>query len=164
LTLSGCLVLLAVSCSLPVWAQSSEESAVQYRNTVSGGISVGKVIGGDSPSTTQVGFDYLYRLNPKWEVGVQLDLVYERGFGDFEAYSVVPIVAYSINSRLPLFFGVGLEHERTTNDNEPLVRLGGEYSIYLTKDERLMLLPGGFVDWIDGDVSASVVLALGYTF
>ncbi len=77
---------------------------------------------------------------------------------------MVPIVAYSVTSRVPLFFGVGLEHERTTNDNEPLVRLGGEYSIFLTKDERLMLLPGGFVDWIDGDVSASVVLALGYTF
>jgi len=137
---------------------------VQYRHTVSGGISVGKVIGGDSPSTTQAGFDYLYRLNLKWEVGVQLDLIYERGFGDFEAYAVVPIVAYSINSRIPLFFGVGLEHERATDDNEPLVRLGSEYSIFLRKDQRLILLPGGFVDFIDGDVNASVVLALGYTF
>lgn len=45
-----------------------------------------------------------------------------------------------------------------------LVRLGSEYTFYLTKSERLKLLPGGFLDWIDGEINASVVLAPGYTF
>jgi len=150
--------------SAPAWAQSSDDSAVQYRNTVTGGLSVGKVIGGDSPATSQAGFDYLYRLNPKWEIGVQLDFIFEKGYDDLEAYAVVPIAAYSITNRIPLFFGVGVEQDRTTKHNEFLVRLGGEYSIFLSKDQRLMLLPGGFVDWINGDVNGSVVLALGYVF
>ena len=95
LTRTGRLVFLAILSpvfySVPVWAQSSEEPAVQNRHTVSGGFSVGKVIGNDSAATPQIGFDYLYRLNPKWEIGVQLDFVFDKGFDELEAYSLVPI-------------------------------------------------------------------------
>lgn len=168
LTRGECIVLLLVMSSVigsaPAWTQSPEEPAVQFHHTVTGGLSVGKLVGGDSPATSQMGFDYLYRLNPTWEFGIQLDLVYERGFGEFEAYAVVPIVAYSVTDRFPLFFGVGFEHGKSTNHNEPLVRLGGEYTIYLSKNKQFMLLPGGFLDWIDGEINASLVVALGYTF
>ena len=163
-----CYVWLAMPgllfCLPPVWSQTADESAIEYHHTVSGGPSVGQVIDSDLPSTSAFGFDYLYRFHPKWEVGVQFDFVFEKGYGDFEAYSVVPIVAYSITDRVPVFFGVGVDHAESTDDYEPLVRLGAEYTLYLTKDKRLLLLPGGFVDWIDGEVNASLVLALGYTF
>jgi len=131
---------------------------------MSGGLSVGATIDSDSPAKSQAGFDYLRRLNPKWEIGLQFDLIYERGFDHLEAYAVVPIIAYSLTNRIPLFFGVGFEHGRASGHNEPLVRLGGEYTIFLNKDQQLLLLPGGFLDWIDDEISASVVLALGYTF
>jgi hypothetical protein len=53
-------------------------------------------------------------------------------FEELEAYAVVPIVAYSVTDRIPVFFGMGVEQNRATKHSEMLVRLGDEYSIYLT--------------------------------
>jgi hypothetical protein len=166
---SGCYLVLAAIFSLafyaaPVWPQSSNDSVIRYHNTVTAGLAASGSVSGDAPGTSEIGFDYLYRVNPKWEFGVQLDLAYEKGFGEPEAYIIVPIAAYSITNRVPLFFGVGVEHRKATDENEAVVRVGSEYAIFLNKDERLMLLPGGFLDWVDGELNISVVLALGYMF
>jgi hypothetical protein len=52
------------------------------------------------------GFDYLYRLDSKWELGFQLDLNYDRTFkhqeGHHESDAIVPIVSYSVTDRLPV--------------------------------------------------------------
>ncbi len=65
-----------------------------------------------------LGFDYLYRLDSKWELGFQLDLNFNRSFEHRESDAIVPIVSYSVTDRLPLFFGVGLERERSTGETK----------------------------------------------
>jgi hypothetical protein len=111
-----------------------------------------------------VGADFMYRFSPKWEVGVQVDFNFLKGLDNFEGYSVVTVVAYSVTDRLNAFMGAGVEHRKESGENELLARLGGEYSIFLNKKQRFMLLPGGFIDFVGGESFVSVVLAVGYTF
>lgn len=110
------------------------------------------------------GFDYLHRLNPEWKLGCQFDLNYDRSFEDHESDAIVPIVAYSVTDRLPLFVGVGLERDRTTGDTEWLARTAFEYSFFLDANRRVSLLPGGFIDFIHEEVLFSAVIAIGFTF
>ncbi len=147
-----------------VLAQTDENSPIQYPNTVTGGLSAGRVLSGEGEPTSEIGMDWLYRWNPKWETGVQLDLTFEQGYGEFEGYVLVPIVAYSVTNRLPIFFGLGFEHTKATGDKELLVRIGSEYTFYLSEDERVMLIPGAFIDRVDGETVMSLALSIGYTF
>ena len=111
-----------------------------------------------------LGFDYLYRLDSKWELGFQLDLNFNRSFEHHESDAIVPIVSYSVTDRLPLFFGVGLERERSTGETKWLARSGFEYNFYLDHKQRVSLLPGAFIDFIDGETVFSAVIAIGYSF
>ena len=49
-----------------------------------------------------------------------------------------------------------------SGENELLALLGGEYSIYMDREQRFVLLPGGFIDFVGGETVVSVLLALGY--
>ena len=115
-------------------------------------------------SSFALGFDYLYRVDPKWEVGFQLDLNYDRSFDERESDAIVPIGSYSISNRLPLFFGVGLERARSTGETFWLTRIGFEYSFFLDDRERVSLLPGAFLDHIHGETLLSAVVAIGFQF
>ena len=97
-------------------------------------------------------------------MGFQLDLNYDRSFEHHESDAVVPIVSYSVTDRLPVFLGIGLERERSTGETEWLARFGFEYSFFLDSDQQVALLPGSFIDFLDGEVFLSVVLAIGYSF
>jgi len=141
------------------------DDSIAFHNTVTAGVAVNEVI---SESGSQVsfalGFDYLYRFHPKWEVGIQLDLNYDRSFEHHESDAVVAIVAYSVTDRLPVFVGAGIERERDSGHTEWLARLGFEYTFFLDKKERVALLPGGFLDYLDGEVFLSALVAIGYSF
>ena len=104
----------------------------------------------------------MYRLNPKWEVGTQFDIIYGEGFNEFEAFAVVPVAAYSVTNRFNAFVGASIEHAKKSGENGFLARLGGEYSIYIDKEQRFVLLPDGFIDFEGGETVVSVLLALGY--
>jgi hypothetical protein len=97
-------------------------------------------------------------------VGVQLDLNYDRSFEEHESDAVVPIIAYSITDRIPLFLGVGLERERSNGEIEWLARVGSEYTFYLSGNQQVLLLPGAFLDFLHGEVLLSAVIAIGLTF
>ena len=45
-----------------------------------------------------------------------------------------------------------------------LARLGFEYTFFLDHHERVALLPGGFLDYLDGEVLLSGVVAVGFLF
>ncbi len=135
-----------------------------YRHTVSLGPSVGTLVSGDGPRTASVGLDYLYRLNRKWEIGVQIDFNYGPRFESYEGAAFVPIASYEFVNRLPVFFGAGIERRRNTDETEAVVRAGFEYVIFLDDRKRFTFLPGGFVDYVDGEVIVSGVLALGLAF
>ena len=47
-------------------------------------------------SFSNIGFDYLRRIGPKWELGLQLDLEWTKNFVEFETAQVAAIMAYSI--------------------------------------------------------------------
>jgi hypothetical protein len=111
-----------------------------------------------------IGSDYLRRLSPRWEVGIQFDWNFSESFGEFEGIAVVPIVAYSITDRFPVFGGIGAEHDLNHSATALLVRLGGEYTFYLGRAHRFAFLPGGFVDYIEQEFLVSGVLALGVFF
>ena len=145
-------------------ALAEEEHEVMFHHAISAGPSVAKVISGGGEESSGFGVDYLYRINPHWEIGAQFDLNYGDFFDGFESYAVVPIVSYSVTPNLPIFFGAGVEHRRDTSENELILRAGFEYSIPLDDDGKWVLLPGGFLDYIDDDYSASIVVAVGYNF
>ena len=141
------------------------DDTIRFRNTVTAGVTANEVVSESGRQASfSLGFDYLYRFHPKWEVGVQLDLNYDRSFEHHESDALVPIIAYSVTDKLPLFLGVGIEKERDTGDTEWLARLGFEYSFYLDRQERVALLPGGFLDYVGGELVFSAVLALGFQF
>jgi hypothetical protein len=141
------------------------DDSIAFHNTVTAGVTANEVISESGQQLSfSLGFDYLYRFHPKWEVDVQLDLNYDRSFEHHESDALVPIVAYSVTERLPVFLGVGIERERDTGHTEWLARLGFEYTFFLDRNERVMLLPGGFLDYLDGDVLLSAVLAVGFMF
>ena len=65
-------------------------------------------------------------------------------------------------NRFNAFGGAGIEHAKESGENEFLAWLGGEYSIYIDKEQRLVLLPGGFIDFVGGETVVSILFALGY--
>ena len=156
------IVFLLVNLAVNAFGK---EEGIRYHHTVTAGVAANEVI---SESGRQIsfalGFDYLYRLDSKWELGFQLDLNYDRTFEHHESDAIVPIVSYSVTDRLPVFLGVGLERERSTGETKWLARVGFEYSFFLDEEQQVALLPGSFIDFIDGKVLFSAVLALGYSF
>ena len=158
------LLILAFAISHGAPAKADDDTGFNYQHTVSSGPSVVFPVSGESERTSSWGADYMYRFNPKWEVGVQVDFDFLKGLDGFEGYALVPVVAYSVTGRFNVFMGAGVEHGKESGENEFLARLGGEYSIFLDKKQRFMLLPGGFIDFVDGDSFVSVVLSFGYTF
>ena len=159
------LLILALAASHGAWAQADDEDiGVVFHHTVSTGPSAVFLLSGDTERSSSAGADYMYRFDPKWETGVQFDISFGKGFDGFEGYSVVPVVAYSVTNRFNVFVGAGVEHGEESGENEFLARLGGEYSVFLNKEERFMLLPGAFVDFVGSESFVSIVLAVGYTF
>ena len=159
------LLILAFAISHGALAKADDDdTGIKYRHTVSSGPSVVFPVSGESERTSSWGADFMYRFSPKWEVGVQVDFNFLKGLDGFEGYSVVTVVAYSVTDRFNAFMGAGVEHRKESGENELLARLGGEYSIFLNKKQRFMLLPGGFIDFVGGESFVSVVLAVGYTF
>lgn len=157
------VVVVAVVAPTTVFSADDDDDSY-FRHTVSTGPSAVFPISGESERSSAVGVDYMHRFNPKWEVGVQFDFNFLKGYDGFEGYSVVPVVAYSVTERLNTFMGAGVEHSEESGENEFLGRLGAEYAVFLNKQKQLMLLPGGFVDFVGGDSFLSIVLAVGYTF
>ena len=155
---------LVLSLGTGTSALGQEGSEPMYRHTVSLGTSVGTLISEGGTRTASEGLDYLYRLNRKWEIGVQFDFNYGPKFEGYEGAALVPVASYEVVNRLPVFFGAGVEHRRHTDETNALLRAGFEYVIFLDDRKRFSFLPGGFVDYIDGEVIVSAVIAVGVAF
>ena len=156
--------VLAIAVLLPqsLWGQTADTVDLGPIHTVTAGLSTGAVIDSDAPRGSSAGGDYMYRLNPKWEIGVQLDTDWSTSYGDYEGFAIVPVVAYTVTSRINLFMGAGFEHSDESGDNTALGRFGGEYTFYLSDDQRTILVPGGFLDYGDGEWTISFQLSIGY--
>lgn len=156
-------LLLLTAAAHTSWAQDSS-SGLGTIHTVSIGASTSWAIDSDEPRSSAAGGDYMYRLNPKWEIGAQLDTDWTQGYEKYDGYAVVPVAAYTVTSRINLFMGVGFEHSDETGENGALARLGGEYTIYLSDNQQTLFLPGCFLDYGDGELTFSLQLSIGYTW
>ena len=110
-------------------------------------------------SFSNIGFDYLRRLNPKWELGLQLDIDWEKNFVQFEGVQLAAIVAFSITNKWPVFSGFGIAGEE--NHSEGFFRMGTEYTFFIGKKQMFFIAPGTFVDITLNDVAISAMVALG---
>ena len=113
------------------------------------------------------GADYLYRVGPKWEVGIMVDfefatyiiprddnLIRER------AFIAVPVVAYNILPPWSLFAGYGIEFEK--HKNLGVFRLGTEYSFPLKN--RWVIPVGFFMDVKERYENFSFSVGIGRSF
>ena len=110
-------------------------------------------------SFSNIGFDYLRRLDPKWELGLQLDIDWENNFVQFEGVQLAAIVAFSITNKWPVFSGFGIAGEE--NHTEGFFRIGTEYTFFIGKKQMFFIAPGTFVDITLNDVTTSAMMAVG---
>ena len=109
---------------------------------------------------SNIGFDYLRRIYPKWELGIQLDIDWQKDFVDFEGVQLALIAAFSITQKWPVFAGFGIAGEED-NHREGFFRVGTEYTFFIGKKKMFFIAPGAFMDTTVNDVTPSVMIALG---
>jgi len=110
-------------------------------------------------SMTNIGFDYLRRIKRKWELGLQLDIDWQKNFTHFEGIQIAAIVVYSITDKWPVFGGFGIEgHEGHSNG---FIRIGTEYTFFLDKRQMFFIAPGVFIDMNIESVTPSIMIAFG---
>lgn len=113
------------------------------------------------------GADYLYRVAPKWEVGIMVDFEFatyviprENNLIRERAFITVPVLAYNILPPWSLFVGYGIEFEK--HKNLGIFRLGTEYSFPLKN--RWIVPVGIFLDVKERYENFSFSVGLGRSF
>jgi hypothetical protein len=151
-----------------------EENEKERKHFLSGTFSYGIVPAGsaednltDGHLVPAIGFDYLYRVAPKWEVGIVADyelatyiIPRKENLKRERAFIVSALTAYNIFPTWSVFAGVGVELEK--HKSFAIIRLGTEYSIPLKN--RWVIPIGVFVDFKEGYESYSVGLGIGRSF
>jgi hypothetical protein len=150
--------------AIPAFAQDNNGSASFKRHTLTLGAAAARAVTGESESKQEIGSDYLYRFNPRWELGVQAGVIFTDGFEAVDGFTLVSVVSYSVTSEFPLFGGVGLDYQKWSDDYDLLLRAGCEYTFYFDQSQLWTFLPGGFVDLVGGHFAVSAVLAFGHSF
>ena len=110
-------------------------------------------------SFSNIGFDYLRRIHPKWELGLQLDIDCEKNFVQFEGVQLAGIAVFSITQKWPVFAGFGIAGEE--DHNEGFFRVGTEYTFFMGKKQMFFIAPGALMDTTGNDVTPSIMIALG---
>ncbi|KXX68627.1 transporter [Flammeovirga sp. SJP92] len=114
-----------------------------------------------------IGFDYLYRVKPKLEVGVMLDFELGRYIIPHKddlvrdhAFVVAGVLAYSITPHWNVFGGGGIELEK--HHNLGVFRLGTEYNFEIGKHWSIPV--GLFYDIKEGYDTFSLSVGIGKAF
>jgi len=143
--------LLLVSGSFAYAESTESDSHHEYHPNM-----VGVFVGGTSQQRRQkglaLGVEYERRLNKSFGIGA----LAERTFGDLDFWVVAFPFAYHTGP-WKFYVGPGWEIEDREDDNEFLVRLGGEYGFEVGS---LEIAPQVDVDFVDGNA----VLVCGITF
>ena len=155
------LVLLTLFAGPPRLTAQVDEADHPNTATISMGRSRGEVDNGVEELTRAIGADYMRRIAGKWEIGVQVDLDFDRKGSGAKALLITPVVAYAITDRWPVFLGAGVVFEE--DETGAFARLGSEFAFPLDRKRRWFVAPGVFLD-IGSDVTPSLMLALGHNF
>ncbi len=113
------------------------------------------------------GADYLFRIAPKWEVGIMVDyelakyvIPRKEGLIRERAFIATGVIAYNILPQLSVFGGGGVEIEK--HKNLGIARLGIEYSFPL---KNYWVIPVGFFgDFKEGYQNYSFSVGIGRSF
>jgi hypothetical protein len=169
-------IFLSIAIALHVSFVIAQEeiSDKERKHFLSGTFSYGIVPAGsaednitDGHLVPAIGFDYLYRVASKWEVGIVADyelatyvIPRKENLKRERAFIVSALTAYNIFPTWSAFAGVGIELEK--HKNFAIIRLGTEYSIALKN--RWVIPIGIFVDFKEGYESYSVGAGIGRSF
>ena len=107
-----------------------------------------------------IGTDYMRRVSGPWELGLQLDLDFDRDGSGADAFLATPVLAYAITPRWPVFAGAGVAFE--PDHTHVFARVGTEIMFPIGKKGFFVGL-GTFLD-ISESATPSVMLALGRVF
>lgn len=110
----------------------------------------------DSDTALAVGMSYEYRLKQ----GIGLGAFAEYAGGEIDAAVIAG--AFYLRPVQELRLLVGLGNDRRNSNNEFLVRVGGGYAFPLEGD--LVLEPGVYIDFVDGDQKLMLAVGLGISF
>lgn len=157
-----CFVVLATVVAATA-TLAAQETEAEPRNTatVSMGRSRGEIEHGVEEVTSAIGADYMRRVKGRWELGVQVDVDFDRNGSGAEAFLVTPVVSYAITERWPVFLGAGVAFEE--DHTLGFLRAGTEFAFPLDKKRRWFIAPGVFLD-VGSEVTPSVMIALGHNF
>jgi len=120
----------------------------------------------DGVFVPSVGFDYFYKIKPKWEIGIMTDfefgeyIIFSENLNRKNAIVVVAVGSFAITKSLNIFAGGGMEFEQ--EHSIPIIRLGTEYSFKIKKG--WVIAPGIFFDIKEGYDTWSFSLAFGKEF
>ncbi|MCT4622195.1 MAG: hypothetical protein N4A46_01135 [Schleiferiaceae bacterium] len=154
------------------WAQ--EEDPMKYRHFASVTFAYGIVPQGSDEDNIEkghlvpaLGADYLFRLAPKWEVGLMVDfelatyvIPRKENLKRERALLIVPVGVYNILPGWSAFGGAGIELEK--HKNLPVFRLGTEYSFPIKN--RWVIPVGIFMDVKEGYENFSFSVGIGRSF
>ncbi len=113
-----------------------------------------------------VGFDYMYKLAPRWEIGTMMDveldhyLVVDKDLERENAFIAAVIGLYKVTPRFSLFAGGGMEFEH--NENLAVLRVGADSPIPLGRD--WILAPTLIFDFKEGYDTWSLAVSIGKEF
>tara|TARA_R110002050_G_scaffold195593_1_gene330459 strand:+ start:68171 stop:68698 length:528 start_codon:yes stop_codon:yes gene_type:complete len=152
--------------------ESTEEPETQHLISASFGytfIPKATEIGGTEAKgvfVPSIGFDYFYRIAPKWEIGTMIDLelsdylILEKDLEREKALVVAVLGAYKLTKHINVFAGGGIELEN--HHNLAVFRFGTEYIHYF--NNGWILGPAFFYDIKEGYDTWSLAVAFGKEF
>lgn len=150
------------------------ETELEYKNVLTGTFGYSFVAKGTEVNGTEakgvlvpsIGIDYFRKLNPKWDVGMMIDLeladylIFEKDLNRSKALVVTAIVAHNFTEHITLYGGGGMELEK--HENLLVARFGVEYAFKYSSG--WVLAPGFFYDVKEGYDTWSISLAFGKEF
>jgi len=113
-----------------------------------------------------VGLDYMYKVTPRWEIGIMMDieldhyLVVDKELERENAFIAVLVGLYKVSPRFSLFAGGGIEIE--SNENLAVLRVGADTPIPIGRE--WILAPTLIFDFKEGYDTWSFALAIGKEF
>jgi len=168
------LLIVFFCTNANIYAQEGEAEQPEEKHLVTIALGYSYIPKGGEEGETEangvvvpsLGVDYLYRLNPKWEIGLMADvelgnyIVIHKELNRENAFIIAGIGAYKLSDHWTFFGGGGIELEK--HEHLAILRLGTDYNFSLGKG--WIIAPVFSYDIKEGYDTWSLALAVGKGF
>jgi len=151
-----------------------ENESEEFRHFISLSFGYTYIPGGAEVDATEadgflvpsVGLDYMYKVAPRWEIGIMMDveldhyLVVDQELERENAFIAVIVGLYKVTPRFSLFAGGGIEVEH--HGNLAVFRIGADTPIPLGRE--WVLAPTLIFDFKEGYDTWSLAVSIGKEF